>query len=757
MQTLEITNFGGGIVDNTVGAAPGRMAEMINVELYPSDDGLKLRQRGGCVYGGLSQLPTGDQTVARIMTVGQDVYYPEYPYYMAMSSRRLFHWESNSSVWNNIADRDGNYAFSSGFTTSSSLDYCSDTYHVYVNGRSTYNGGYESLVVYNPAAEEWYAVPHTVPKPVISLNTSSGAGNNWVYKSVHRWSYSAQSVISNQTAVHEVLGPVSATVSVTGKSSVTLNIPALPAKFGTADATDGTLYLDIYRTTSGGTVYYKVTSVTLTGSTQTYTDTLVDGSLTANAVLFTSSGEMDNVDIAPATDSEIKGVCLYNGTAYALHGPDTLYQSKANAPRMFGDTAYTTFDEETYGVATTPNGVVVVTETKVYRIDGFVLDTGDGSISGTLIGRADKPLSQGCMVQANDGVYWLSGSGIWFTDGSSVKYLSRFNRTYVTSTYTNVRGLYVHGAYSVINDRVYWIVSANGGGNSTVLVLDLRYSEGESLNIYKWYRYNRADTAIAVSATDTASLLISDTHGYIYVNTNAYNFDSRYAAGVSPGDWGSREVYYTVETPEYSFDSLSTRKYIPQVSITFDINSATYQNFNGFKLCAAVSHLYDNNSSGSLKKVLIGTTKTGVHTVKRHIPAGKLRCYSKGLKIEPAYVALYTSSDSLYNTTCSINSTTKVATLTDTINYGWPGDILDYYISFETDSYVRDYAITARTATTVTFSDAGNNSVTGTGKGWVIRGYTKGQKPLILGISLNYDMNGSTADPYNTADSKDLA
>lgn len=756
MQTLEIRNFGGGIVDSVIGSGESRMVNLTNVELYPTDQGLKIKQRGGLAESGAGQLPTGNQTISRLMLVGEDPYVGG-PNLIAMSSRRLFHYHSLTEVWNNVNDRDGNYAFSSSLSTASTMSFITDTDHVYVTGYvGTWGTDRENLVVYNPESYEWYAVPHTIPKPTISLNTSSGAGSNWVYKAVLRWAYTAQSLIASESKTFEVLGPVSATVSVTGKSSATINIPALPAKFGTADAVEGTMYLDLYRTTHNGTVYYLVTSITLTGSTQTYADSALDATIQANAVLFTDTGEMDNADIAPATASEIKGTTIYNDRMYALYSTDLVYQSKAGSFRMFGDTAYTSFNEETYAIATTPNGVVVITETGVHRIDGVIEDTGDGNMSISFIGKSDNPYTHNSVVATSDGAYWLSSSGIWFTDGLSVRYLSKFNKTYITSAYSGASGEHIHGVFSPLEERVYWVVSANAGISSTILVLDLRYSSGDTVNVYKWYRYNRADTSLAVNQVGTDYLAVTDTHGYIYVKTDILTVDSQYSSTVSRANWGTREIFYTVETPQYDFGSLSSRKYIPSVTATLDVQSSTYQNFSNIKLGMAMYHTYDNNSNGSLKDVIIGTGKSGIHTVKRHIPARKLRCYTKGLKLSPAQVALYTSSDTLYNTTCSINATTKVATLTDTATYDWPGDLVDHYISFETDSYAREYQITARTNDTVTYSDAGNNSVTGSAKGWVIRGYQKGDNFKLLGLSLNYDINGTTADPYNSADNKDL-
>lgn len=761
LERLEITDFGGGIVDNVVGAAPGRMADLTNVELYPTDEGLKLKQRPGFVYDAPPQIPAGAQDINRLIMVGRNLHSTNgvYPNIFTLSGAKMYYYESGTlNSWLNVYRRDDTNAFP-GADTGDAFDYVADTNHIYVNVLTNSSVGFVysigNVVVYNPESYEWYAMPHTLPKPVISINTSSGSGNTWLYKAVFRYAYTTRSLINGESITHEVLSGTSAVVTTTNKASVTMNIPAFPSGgYDTADAVEGTLYLDLYRTTNGGTTYYKVTSVTMTNATQTYADNLADTTLDDNVVLFTQTGEMDNADFE-TTSIKFQSYTIRDGTMYAVVAPNLIYQSKANAPRMFGETAYTSVDEYLYGIANTPNGIVAMSESKVWRIDGFFEDSGDGGLVPSVIGYADRPLNPAAIVQTSDGAYWLSSSGIWFTDGVNVRYLSKYNKDYVIAAYYGMQDHFIHGVYAAQEDRIYWMCSASSGRSSTILVFDIRYSTADSSVVYKWHRYSRNEASIAANNIGTDTLAIGDTEGYVYAKFTDYGADSRYAAGVSSSSWGTREINFSIETPEFSFGSLSARKYLPSVTVTLDVQSSLYQNYHGYKQCIGVEHLHDNTAEGDLKDILLTTSISGIRTVKRHIPAGSLRCHTKGLRLAPAYVALYTSADASYNTTCEINATLKTATLTNTATYVWPGDILDYYISFETDDYTRDYQITVRTDDTVTFSDSGNNSVTGSAKGWVIRGTPKGQKIKFLGLSFAYETNGNGTDPFNTADSKE--
>jgi hypothetical protein len=115
----------------------------------------------------------------------------------------------------------------------------------------------------------------------------------------------------------------------------------------------------------------------------------------------------------------------------------------------------------------------------------------------------------------------------------------------------------------------------------------------------------------------------------------------------------------------------------------------------------------------------------------RRFPAGGLRCSFKQLKITQSYTNIY-NSDTFG--IASTNSSTKVATLTA----NWPADSVDYYITFNTDGYNRQYLITNISTTSLTYLDPSGSQPSLSGVKWLIKGYPKGEIFNILSYVVYY-------------------
>jgi hypothetical protein len=115
----------------------------------------------------------------------------------------------------------------------------------------------------------------------------------------------------------------------------------------------------------------------------------------------------------------------------------------------------------------------------------------------------------------------------------------------------------------------------------------------------------------------------------------------------------------------------------------------------------------------------------------RRFPAGSMRCSFKQIEITQSYTNIYNSDTfGIANT----NSTTKVASITA----NWPTDSVDYYITFNTDNYTKQYLITNISAGQLTYKDPLSSQPTGTGVQWLIKGYPKGEVFNILSYVLYY-------------------
>jgi hypothetical protein len=74
-----------------------------------------------------------------------------------------------------------------------------------------------------------------------------------------------------------------------------------------------------------------------------------------------------------------------------------------------------------------------------------------------------------------------------------------------------------------------------------------------------------------------------------------------------------------------------------------------------------------------------------------------MRCSFKQIEITQSYTNIYNSDTFGVATT---NSVTKVAA----ISANWPADSVDYYITFNTDNYIKQYLITGTSSSTTLFN-----------------------------------------------------
>jgi len=783
MQTLEIKDFGGGIVDSKYAGSPGRMSDMTNVELYESDSGKKIKQRRG-FDPFTNRLGTGDQTIGGIFSHGQIAY--------AQSSSKLFNTSTGVAV---STPSTSTTAFSViSADTGTVTSYQSDPYHLFVMTH-TYSSGQAIYAVHKDSTTTEVITPLTVPLPMAYYSSSgTGSGYSYGYRAHLRWVYYSYSFETGEYSQHVVNGPATSTqiVTTTMSNSVTYNYVTMKLgsstyfNYGSSSATKGKLYLVLCRTTNGGTVYYEVSSTLVSYAgpfdLQTITDNVSDATLVTKSVAYFQT-EMNNFALsdgwtpsyATITDNSmnyLKAMRMFNSHMYVLNYSSTVRHSKYANPREYGDTAYVDLPETTLALGATPNGVVVFCERNVFRIDGYFDDDGSGGMTVSKIGPANYPISASAVVDTPNGTYWLADDGVWFTDGVSLRKVSVKSSAYITGaidgiSFTNTR--YINGCYVPSLNKVFWCISKNAVGNSasTILVYDEMMSDQDSEVFYKWYNSGATDTCVAAGSSNEYPLIIANSHGYLFNLANAVystvNYDRTYADSSTSTAWEKTAIQYSASTADIDFMDADSVKYAPMMHASFLVDSApdygvrlyasTYGSTDDYGLCTALSA--ENNKSGSsysLKNILLPAS-VGVAVIKRHFPATKLRCKTRKLTFSNALVALYGHAE--YGVT-EINATLKTATFTDTASYDWPVEVVGYYISFETDSYVRNYLITARTADTLTFSDSGNYSVTGSSKGWIIRGYPKGQVFNLTGVKLFYETNGNGVDPYNTADSKEV-
>lgn len=188
------------------------------------------------------------------------------------------------------------------------------------NGVTFLSGG---LVTYFDGAR--FAESNFVIRPPapVPTDSGSGAGLTGVYRYIAvyeqidaagNWHVSGVSAVGTSAAITD------------NAMSVVVRNLGISARISAA--TDPSVRISIYRTVAGGSVYYYLTSLTntLSSETQTYTDSTTDATLEARA-LFMSTGALSNTG-AQLDRRAVQGLahlCAYNGFLVGANGEEIFW------------------------------------------------------------------------------------------------------------------------------------------------------------------------------------------------------------------------------------------------------------------------------------------------------------------------------------------------------------------------------------------------------------------------------------------------
>jgi len=124
-----------------------------------------------------------------------------------------------------------------------------------------------------------------------------------------------------------------------------------------------------------------------------------------------------------------------------------------------------------------------------------------------------------------------------------------------------------------------------------------------------------------------------------------------------------------------------------------------------------------------------------------------LRCNYKQVRLTNANARLF---DSTLLGQVNVDDNANTATLTGT--FEWPDNMVDYFISFSHDNYVKQFTITAATTTTLTYADPTNDGPASAGLyDFVIYGYPKGEVLQLNGYVIHWAMLSKSHTPFSSS------
>jgi hypothetical protein len=748
-QPLPFEDFSGGMTDYYLGCPLTKYQQAENLLIVKHGQIGKLFTRPGSeIYDDdYYQIPAGAQRVGTLKYFEDQLF--------IHSARKLYYIASG---WQTLQGPTSNDLLPSGVDTTTVLSMASWNKHLFVTSSDLTQ---RVQKIYKDGSAAWQlrtaGMPELASAPVPTGGTP-GATFSYLYRFVYRYQYT----VGTRTYIDR--GPateVTATnnTAIAAGAANTISWASIPAidnttvhNYATA-STD--LDVEIYRTTNGGVNFFLVSSVN--NGTTTYADTMTDAALQTQEPLYTEDGSAELA--APplckvlhiVDDVGLYGHCKVGSEILA----NRVYQSVPGDPDGVPEDFFADLKDSVVALSSFRSVAVALGESMCFRLDGRITEVGTGDLTPTTISEVIGCVSSQSVVQTPDGIFFAGLDGFYWTDGYQVFRVSDgIDRTYQTLVSTAEKKRRIVGKYDSKKKRVWWTAQVSDTEVDTCFVLDLNFGINADMPF---------TTATGTSFSPTAlefigeNLIRGHKSGYIFNHDDSLFVDPKVNTSVTPDAWNSETIMYDFLSAATNFGTSFERKWVPRISVicedqtnlSLQINSI---NDDGRKIGELKPIRYRGAVTWGDPDVYWGDPDLvwnyqGIIDEARRFPAQNLRCEYKQIQLTNAFVAII-SSDTLGLAT--VNTSAHTATLDDTAAFDWPSLAVDYYISFESDGYTREFPITARTNDVVTFTDTGSTAINGS-QGWVLRGYPKGEVLYLNSFTIHYAIFGKTQTQYRSS------
>lgn len=748
-QPLELTDFSGGVTDYYLGADPRKSKRLDNLLIVDHGGVGKLFTRQGSVIwdDDYYQIPAGQQRIASLKLFEDTLF--------IHSKEKLYYVDSG---WQTLVGPTSNNIFPPAATVNYATSMTVWNHTLLVASE----GFYRPQKIYKDGSGDWQL--RTAGLPPLASNptvTAGGAGTEaYVYAFCHAYTYTVG------TITYLDRGPVRVVelTSAAAPNASTVSVAAIPTLSNGVihNYATSSVKIEVYRTTSGGSTYYKVGQVT--NGTATFSDSMSDATLQNQETLYTEGGVVEN-DPPPLC----KFVHVVGDIAYYAHVKEgseilsyRLMQSIAGDIDSVPVDFYLDIDDEITGLGDAKGAPILLTSIgTVYRVDGQFDYFGRGGMSAQKIGERSDCISGQSVVQTIDGLFWAGKRGIYFTDGYSVIRLNQeFDRTWATWVINAEQRGRIQGKYDAVKNRIWWTIQAATGvaDCDKCYVLDLNWGIRPNATFTTASGgSNFAPTAIEFAE---GSMYRADSRGYVFHHSDQIYTDPAVNVSVTPANWQTAVITYDWISAGFNFGTSFVRKFVPRIDVTAEDETNLSLQIISINDDDSVSeNLRPIRSRGNLvwgeEDVLWGEpdlvwNREGIIDEQRRFPPQHLRCQYKQIQLTNAFVAI-ASSDQLG--TATVNGVGKTATLDQGASFDWQSTIVDYFIAFSNDDFENEFLITERTSDDVlTFSDSGGLAPTNAGLEWVIRGYPRGEVLNLLAVTIHYSTFSKTQKFFKSAE-----
>lgn len=729
-QEYAINDFSGGITDYVLDAQPNQSATIENLVINKN-------RKLEAVYGSAAYFPTDAAAQVPAGNVRISALFKSLDPNLYVNSARKI-WRAGTTSWSELLGPTGNPAMSVG-TTSTYLSTSEWNEHTYVC-----NSDYAAPVkIYKDGTGT--PVVRTAGLPDLASSPTVGGaagGENYVYAFHYYYQYTIGTTVFEDYGPTTLVSKSNITAPNTSPVAIT-GIPVL-SNGATLNYDTATVKVFIYRTINNGLTLYKIGEVT--NGTTTFTDNFASTAITGNLLLYTNGGVLD-FDPPPLA----KYVHVVNGVAYYANIKDgTNFYKNQIRQSIPGDPdscpALLTIDllEEIVGISSYNDNPIVFSKKRVYRLNGLYDELGQGQVTFEDITKTVGCMSHNSIVQTRFGVFWAGDDGFYWTDGFNFKKVSdSINERYKSLVSSDTRKLRMYATYDTVENNVIWACTSQttSTDNDCFFMLDLRWGINDaSCFTTRVGGDSFAPTAVIYYGTD---LIRADKRGYVFRHNSTYKTDPKINTIVPYTTWTQQTIVPNYLSTVFNFGLPQVRKWVTKVllsmqnetDVSVQINSINDQSTSTDALLPirVRQNLLWGTATAVWGSTLPAWSSFQIIEQMRRFPATTLRCSYKQIQITQAYTIVYNSDTFGVST---VNSTLKTATLGGAGL--WPTDSIDYYISFVTDNYTKQYLITNISGATLTYLDALNTQPSGSGVQWLIKGYPKGEVFNILSYVIYY-------------------
>jgi len=608
-------------------------------------------------------------------------------------------------------------------------------------------------------------------QPVIS---GAAGTNQYIYAIVAFYEYNVA------TIVFQDFGPADeqlvTAVDAPDVSPITISdIPVISN--GTTESYDtANIKWVVYRSENLGTVLYEVGRID--NGVTSFVDNRSDSDIvSSNLPIYTTGGVLNN-DVPP----EAKYNVTVNDITWYGHVREgseirgnRLYQSIKFDPDSVPITFYEDFEDEIIGLGSVNIYPIVFCNNRIFRLEGFLDETGDGFITKREISRTRGSVNHNSIVNVTipatgtEGLVFASSDGFYFTDGFNLMKVSDlFDKRYKTLIRTDAQRSNIYGEYDGLNDRVYWAVTQDVSANSEndrFYVFDMDFgvkSDGAFTTIVP---DSKSWSPTAISFDNNGDLVIGDRRGFSFKFKDNELTDPRIDLLESDvTQWRTRPIIWDYISVATNGGDPNIRKWLNLLIINMENstnislspqfdreNSGNFSEIKEIRLRESItwgdySVLWQDSTPGQVPVYPWDTFPFIAQ--KRRFVSGRLRVNYLTIRLTNSETII-TNSDTLGLAAVSGGDTVTLSPATGP--EVWPEDITDYMFAFEVDGYMQTYRVATRNSDTeVTVF---GTPPAGASQKWHLLGVQQGEAFNMVDYSVNWQPLTPSFVPYRASSS----